>query len=116
MDFMKSADRRTIAKKKPRKGKKSLPPLENGDWMDQKTFHERYEAMPEDVRAELIGGIVYMASPQKLPHGRTNRNIGRLLMAYEDATPGTESLGTITNILGDDSEPEPDESLRILPE
>jgi hypothetical protein len=40
-----------------------LPPLVNGDHLDQKTFHERYEAMPPDVRAELIGGIVYMSSP-----------------------------------------------------
>ena len=47
--------------------KKDLPPLVNGDHLDQKTFHERYEAMPE-VRAELIGGIVYMSSPQKMRH------------------------------------------------
>ena len=33
--------------------KKALPPLENGDRLDQKTFHARYEAMPEDCRAEL---------------------------------------------------------------
>src|SRR5262245_15062541 len=38
---------------------KTLPPLENGDHLDQPTFHARYEAMPEDCRAELIGGIVY---------------------------------------------------------
>jgi hypothetical protein len=49
---------------------RTLPPLENGDQLDQKTFHARYEAMPEDCRAELIGGIVYMPSPQKLPTAR----------------------------------------------
>ena len=107
--IMTSVERRT---RPPRE----LPPLENGDFMDQKTFHERYEAMPEDTRAELIGGIVYMASPQKLPHGRTNKNVGRLLDAYEDATEGTESLAAITDVLGPDSEPEPDDCLRILPE
>jgi hypothetical protein len=47
----------------------ALPPLCNGDHLDQPTFHARYEAMPEHVRAELIGGIVYMASPQKIAHG-----------------------------------------------
>ena len=108
--FMKSAERKTAPKQQ------TLPPLENGDCMDQKTYHERYEAMPEDTRAELIGGIVYMASPQKLPHGRTNKNVGRLLDAYEDATEGTESLAAITDVLGPDSEPEPDDCLRILPE
>jgi len=62
-EFAKSAERRTLP---PR-----LPPLENGDRLDQKSYHERYEAMPEHVRAELIGGIVYMASPQKMPRART---------------------------------------------
>ena len=28
-----------------------LPPLEDGDRLDQPTFHERYEAMPESVRS-----------------------------------------------------------------
>src|SRR5437899_3365498 len=46
-----------------------MPPLENGDRLDQKTFHERYEAMPENVKAELIGGVVYMSSPLKPRHG-----------------------------------------------
>ena len=54
-----AAERRTHPPKKP------LPPLMNGDHLDQKTFHERYEAMT-CVRAELIGGIVYLSSPQKL--------------------------------------------------
>src|SRR5271156_1111031 len=40
-----------------------LPPLENGDHLDQPTFHARYEAMPSGTRAQLIGGIVYMGSP-----------------------------------------------------
>lgn len=40
-----------------------LPALQPGDHLDQKTFHERYEAMPPGTRAELIGGIVYMPPP-----------------------------------------------------
>ena len=35
-----------------------IPSLEPGDHLDQKTFHARYEAIPENVRAELIGGVV----------------------------------------------------------
>src|SRR6202035_5074153 len=59
----------TSAARRTRTPKKDLPPLVNGDHLDQKTFHERYEAMPE-VRAELIGGIVYiMSSPQRNRHG-----------------------------------------------
>jgi Uma2 family endonuclease len=93
-----------------------LPPLENGDHLDQKTFHARYEAMPEDVRAELIGGIVYMASPQKRPHGRYHGLLNRWLDEYEEATPGTEAQIGATNILGPESEPQPDSCLFILPE
>jgi hypothetical protein len=33
-----------------------LPLVEAGDHLDQVTFHERYKAMPEAFRAELIGG------------------------------------------------------------
>jgi hypothetical protein len=96
--------------------RKNLPPLENGDNLDQKTFHARYEAMPPHVRAELIGGIVYMSSPMKRRHGRYGSPFIRWLDEYEEATPGTEVLDGATSILGPDSEPEPDGSLIILPE
>jgi len=95
--------------------KRELPPLENGDRLDQKTFHARYEAMP-DVRAELIGGIVYMSSPLKRRHGRFSVRLIRWLGEYEEATPGTEVLDNTTNILSPDSEPQPDGCLLILPE
>jgi hypothetical protein len=38
----------------------TLPPLVHGQHLDQPTFHERYEAMSPDTRAELVGGVVYM--------------------------------------------------------
>ena len=39
-----------------------LPPLEAGQRLDQRTFHERYEAMPPSTRAELIGGKLAVSS------------------------------------------------------
>jgi hypothetical protein len=57
----------TVQKSRASTARKSLPPLENGDRLDQKTFHARYKAMPKGVRAELIGGIVHMPWPQKMP-------------------------------------------------
>lgn len=95
---------------------KRLPPLESGDRLDQPTFHARYLTMPEDCRAELIGGIVYMPSPQKVPHSKAQRLVVRWLDEYAEATPGTETLLNNTQILGPDSEPEPDACLFITSE
>ncbi len=106
-----------ITIQKQRRSRKSEPPpLENGDHLDQKTFHERYEAMPPNVRAELIGGIVYMSSPQKPRHGRYHFKLNRWLDEYEEATPGCEGYVNTTQILGNDAEPQPDACLLILPD
>lgn len=94
----------------------TAPPLENGDHLDQKTFHARYEVMPEDCRAELVGGIVYFAPLRKFPHGKGQQLVSHWLGEYAEATPGTDALLNNTQILGPDSEPEPDGCLFILPE
>lgn len=95
----------------------SLPPLENGEHLDQKTFHERYAAMPEKIKAELIGGRVYiMASPVLVPHSGAHSLLVLWLGNYHLSTPGTQVLANASTILGDDSEPQPDISLRVLPE
>lgn len=86
----------------------SLPTLEAGDHLDQKTFHERYEAMPEDFRAELIGGIVFLPSPLKRPHGRMRVLLSLWLDTYGQATAGTEVFSNPTTILDRRAEPQPD--------
>jgi Uma2 family endonuclease len=93
-----------------------IPPLEAGDHINQESFHERYQVMPEHVRAELIGGVVYMASPLKRPHARTQAECMRWLLAYNHATPGTEVSDGASVILGERSEPQPDACLLIAPE
>ena len=84
--------------------------------MTQAEFHRRYETYPEDVKIELVGGIVYMASPLRLTHSRYDGEIGFVYELYRRATPGTEVLHNATAILGEESEPQPDLGLRILPE
>jgi Uma2 family endonuclease len=91
-------------------------PLEAGDCLDQETFHARYEAMPEHVKAELIEGVVYMPSPLKLQHGTVHGEVLGWLNLYKAATPGTQVADNATTILGPFSEPQPDASLFILPE
>lgn len=90
--------------------------LENGDHLDQPTFHARYLKTPQDFRAELIGGVVYVSSPMKKRHGRMHSHVMRWLLGYEEATLGTEVLDNTTDILGEDSEPQPDACLLLLPE
>jgi Uma2 family endonuclease len=72
--------------------------------------------MPESFRAELIGGTVYVASPLKRRHGTNHLPLGTLLFTYEAHTPGVECADNTTILLGEDSEPQPDLFLRILPE
>ena len=51
----------------------NLPPLENGDRLTQYEFERRYQAMIQIKKAELIEGVVYVASPVRMAnHGRPN--------------------------------------------
>ncbi|NLY01121.1 MAG: Uma2 family endonuclease [Rhodopirellula sp.] len=93
-----------------------LPPLEAGDHLDQKTFHARYEAMPDDVKAELIGGVVYMTAALRRAHGRFHGLMMHWLHSYEDSTPGVEAYDNATTIMADDSEPQPDACLIVHPD
>jgi Uma2 family endonuclease len=90
--------------------------LHSGDRMTQQEFHRLYELTPEGFRAELIGGIVYVASPLKLRHGRNHLPLGAAFFLYEGNTPGVETGDNVTVKLGADSEVQPDLFMRILPE
>jgi hypothetical protein len=90
--------------------------LHNGDRMKQPLFHSIYEQMPENFRAELIGGIVYVGSPLKSRHGKNHYRLTFVFNSYESRTPGIEGSDNTTVILGEDDEPQPDLYLRILPE
>src|SRR5262245_49523642 len=90
--------------------------LYTGDHMTQAEFHRIYSRMPENFRAELIGGIVYVSSPLKLQHGTNHPPLSTLFFVYRSATPGTEMGDNVTIIFGDAGEPQPDLFLRILPE
>lgn len=104
----------TIARTEP-----ALSPpvdLQNGDRMTREEFHRAYELAPKNFKAELIGGVVHVPSPLRRTHGRRHGHLGMLFSAYELNTPGTEAVDNGTVILGEDSEPQPDLLLRVLPE
>ncbi|NET38108.1 MAG: Uma2 family endonuclease [Cyanothece sp. SIO1E1] len=92
----------------------SVPPLENGDRLTRDEFERRYQAMPEIKKAELIEGIVCMASPLRAKsHGKPHARVMTWLGIYEAATSGVEVLDNATVRLDADNEPQPDALLRI---
>jgi Uma2 family endonuclease len=89
-------------------------PLENGDRLTRIEFERRYHTMPEVKKADLIEGIVYMASPVRIrSHGKPHAYIMTWLGYYESATPGVELGDNATVRLDADNEPQPDALLRI---
>jgi Uma2 family endonuclease len=94
-----------------------IPPLESGDRLTRAEFERRYEAMPNQKKAELIEGVVYIASPVRVDHhGHPHAVLVGWLVTYQAATPGTEVGDNSTVRLDVDNEPQPDAFLRLLPE
>jgi Uma2 family endonuclease len=92
-------------------------PLEPGDHLTRQEFERRYEAMPDLKKAELIEGVVYMPSPvSTIRHGSPHVRLGGWLLAYEMGTPGVLVSDNGSLRLDNDNEPQPDNSLIILPE
>jgi Uma2 family endonuclease len=92
---------------------KVLPPLVAGEHLDQPTFHERYEAMPEGTWAELVGGVVYMPSPLRSEHGDYDGVATYWTEHYRRFTKGLRGGRNCTVILDESGECQPDGHLRI---
>ncbi|MDF5722889.1 MAG: Uma2 family endonuclease [Rhizonema sp. PD37] len=91
----------------------TIPPLENGDKLTRHEFERRYHAMPNLKKAELIEGVVHLASPVRAKkHGKPHSHIMTWLGTYEAGTPGVETLDNTTVRLDADNEPQPDAILR----
>jgi Uma2 family endonuclease len=91
-----------------------LPPLENGDRLTRDQFEKRYQAMPDVKKAELIEGVVYVASPLRFEsHAEPHSFIITWLGVYYAATSGVRLGDNATVRLDLDNEPQPDALLRI---
>ena len=91
-----------------------IPPLENGDRLSRAEFERRYQAMPELKQADLIEGVVYMASPLRFkPHAEPHANLQGWMWLYKVNTPGVALGDTPTVQLDRDNEPQPDVVLRL---
>src|ERR1700723_39887 len=73
-----SSDRRRVA------------PLAQGDRLTRSEFLERYAAMPANVKAERIEGMVYMPAAAVTAefHGDPHADVLGWLTHYRAATPG----------------------------
>ena len=89
------------------------PQLYSGDRLSRDEFHRAYAHAPKSFHAELIGGVVYVASPVGEDHAFYQALLVTILTSYAMKTPGVRAGDNATLILGDDTEPQPDVLLRI---
>jgi hypothetical protein len=92
-----------------------IPPLlREGDRMSRDEFLRRWELLPDLKHAQLLEGIVYMASPVSNRHGGFHGDFAGWIAVYRAHTPGCEVVLDATSLMETDA-PQPDITLRILP-
>ncbi|OAB62964.1 hypothetical protein AY599_14260 [Leptolyngbya valderiana BDU 20041] len=92
----------------------TIPPLENGDRLSRSEFERRYQAMPHLKKAELVEGVVYMASPLRIQsHSVPHSDLITWLGVYKAATPGIVLGIEPTVRLDADNELQPDAVLFV---
>jgi Putative restriction endonuclease len=106
----------TVEQRSKESGARAAPLLADGQRLGQAEFMRRYELTPPGFTAELIGGVVHVASPLSRPHGGGSFDTTTWLGVYRARTPGTEGLENTTTLMDDLGVPQPDTQLRILPE
>jgi Uma2 family endonuclease len=95
----------SIAEKSNRK----CIPLESGDRLTRAEFERRYSARPDIKKAELIEGVVYVASPVSTEeHGAPHFQLTTWLGVYVARTPGVIPAIDSTVRLDTDNEVQPD--------
>lgn len=96
------------------KVRSAVLPLESGDRLTRHEFEIRYAAMPDLKKAELIEGVVYLASPVRVvKHSKPHSALNTWLGVYWTLTPGVMVCDNTTVRLDTDNEPQPDILLRI---
>jgi Uma2 family endonuclease len=86
--------------------------LESGDRLSREEFHRRYCARPDIAKAELVQGVVYVASPTRFHrHAKPHRLVITWLDMYVAQTLNVELAIDATVFLGTSSEVRPDTCL-----
>ena len=102
----------------PAPGRKSrILPLQAGDHLGASEFLRRYEAAGDQVKAELVNGVVYIMFPAHFEaHGKPDSIISMWLSHYAAFTPSVEHAAGPTVKLSRIDVPEPDSLLFVRPE
>lgn len=86
-----------------------LPVLESGDRLTREEFHRRYSLRPDIRRAELVLGVVYVASPVRSDlHGDPVGLVSFWLNAYAVDMPDLRDSTDGTVLIRPDTELQPD--------
>ena len=92
------------------------PPLHSGDRLTRAEFVRRYQMHPEIKKAELIDGVVYVASPTRhRQHGKPHSLLVGWIITYAAATPGVDFSDNATVLIDLENEHQPDALLRLEP-
>ena len=88
--------------------------MQSGDRLSRAEFERRYAAATDVNKADLIEGIVYLASPfRHRQHGKPHSRVITWLGIYQALTPGVDLSDAPTVRLDLDNEPQPDAVLFI---
>lgn len=83
--------------------------LESGDRLTRAEFHRRYCARPDIKKAELVEGVVYVASPvRQAGHGGEHAIAILWMGTYAARVPGLDVGDNSTVFLDADNEVQPD--------
>lgn len=83
--------------------------LESGDRLTRGEFHRRYSERPDIKKAELVGGVVYVASPVRFDrHARQTGMAVAWLGVYASQVDGLEFADNATVFLDEHTEVQPD--------
>ncbi len=87
----------------------TYPSLESGDHLTRDEFHRRYSRRPDIKKAELVEGVVYVASPVRVgAHGERHAAVMTWLGVYRAATPDVRLADDVTVRLDARNEVQPD--------
>jgi Uma2 family endonuclease len=91
---------------------KLLPILESGDRLTRDEFHRRYCERPDLKKAELVEGVVYVASPVRARfHAIPHASVMSWLGTYRARNPAVLLADNTTVRLGAETEVQPDACL-----